>query len=102
MNSDRAKGAIDEAAGVVKRKAGELTGNTRLQVEGVVQQVKGELETAWGKAKDAVDAANQEAAVDHEPRTHLEPDSPAPKNSFNKKVQTQSCRLCGRKHPAPR
>lgn len=74
MNSDRVKGALDEAVGGVKRKAGKLTGDTRLQVEGMVQQVKGELENAWGKAKDAVDAANDEAAVQHQPRTHVEPD----------------------------
>jgi len=80
MNKDRVKGTLDEAVGGVKRKAGELTGDTRLQVEGRVQQVKGELENAWGKAKDAVHAANEEAAVQHEPRTHLEPDCCAPEN----------------------
>lgn len=74
MNKDRLNGTLDEAVGGAKRKAGELSGDTRLQVEGMVQQVKGELENAWGKAKDAVNAANEEAAVHHEPRTHLEPD----------------------------
>jgi len=37
-----------------KDRAGGLTGNTKLQVEGVVQQAKGKLETAWGKTKDGV------------------------------------------------
>ncbi|MGD0546251.1 MAG: CsbD family protein [Terracidiphilus sp.] len=54
MNRDRVKGMIDEVAGCAKRKAGELTDNTRLQVEGAAQQVKGKAEGAWGKAKDAV------------------------------------------------
>ena len=34
MNKDQVKGIIDEVAGSAKRKAGELTGNTQLQVEG--------------------------------------------------------------------
>jgi uncharacterized protein YjbJ (UPF0337 family) len=58
MNKHRMKGTIDEAVGSAKRKAGKLTGNTRLQVEGVVQQVKGTAENAWGKAKDAAHESN--------------------------------------------
>jgi uncharacterized protein YjbJ (UPF0337 family) len=54
MNRDRVKGMVDEVAGSAKRRAGGLTGNTNLQVEGMVQQVKGKVENAWGKAKDAV------------------------------------------------
>ena len=54
MNRDRVKGMIDEVAGSAKRKAGGLTGNTHLQVEGIVQQAKGKVENAWGHAKDAV------------------------------------------------
>jgi uncharacterized protein YjbJ (UPF0337 family) len=58
MNKHRVKGTIDEAVGSAKLKAGKLTGNTRLQVEGAVQQVKGTVENAWGKAKDAARQAN--------------------------------------------
>jgi uncharacterized protein YjbJ (UPF0337 family) len=47
------KGTIDEVMGTAKRKAGELTDNTRLQVEGMAQQVKGKAEGAWGMAKEA-------------------------------------------------
>lgn len=56
MNTDRGKGTIDEFVGSAKRKAGELTGNTSLQVEGAVQQVKGKLENALGKVEDALEA----------------------------------------------
>jgi hypothetical protein len=49
-----------------------MTGNSRLQVEGMVQQVKGQVENAWGKAKDAVREANEEAAVEHETRIEVE------------------------------
>jgi uncharacterized protein YjbJ (UPF0337 family) len=53
MNRDRVKGTIDEVAGSAKRKAGALIGNTKLEVEGSVQQAKGKVENAWGKTKDA-------------------------------------------------
>ena len=72
MNQDTVKGTIDEFAGSARRKAGELTGDTSLQVKGIVQQVHGKLENAWGKAKDAVQAANEEAAVKHESRVEVE------------------------------
>jgi len=62
MNKDRAKGTIDEMVGSAKQRAGGITGNTRLRVEGAVQQVKGKLETAWGKTKDAVHDAKAAAA----------------------------------------
>ena len=38
----------------------------------MVQQVKGKVELAWGKAKDAVDDANQEAAIKHKTRIEVE------------------------------
>jgi len=71
MNKDRIKGAIDEAAGSAKREAGEWAGDGELQIEGMVQQVKGKLENAWGKAKDVVDEANHEAEVKHESRIEV-------------------------------
>jgi uncharacterized protein YjbJ (UPF0337 family) len=54
MNKDRVKGMIDEVAGCAKRKVGDLTDNPKLQIEGMVQQAKGKVENAWGKAKDTV------------------------------------------------
>ena len=67
MDSDRVKGNLDELVGIAKQKTGELTGNTKLQIEGVAQQVKGKLENAWGQTKDAVREANDETAEQHEP-----------------------------------
>ena len=43
VNEDRVKGIIDEVAGIAKRKAGELTDNPKLQVEGMAQQAKGKV-----------------------------------------------------------
>jgi uncharacterized protein YjbJ (UPF0337 family) len=66
MNKDQAKGTLDEMVGAAKQKAGKLTGNTELRVEGAVQQVKGKLETAWGKTKEAVHDATKVTADQHD------------------------------------
>jgi uncharacterized protein YjbJ (UPF0337 family) len=58
MDKDRVKGTIDDAAGRVKRQVGEWTGDTRTQVEGAAQQVKGKAEKAWGHIKDSARDAN--------------------------------------------
>jgi uncharacterized protein YjbJ (UPF0337 family) len=54
MDKDRIKGKVDDVAGRVKRQVGEWTGDTETQAEGAAQQVKGKVENAWGKTKDAV------------------------------------------------
>jgi uncharacterized protein YjbJ (UPF0337 family) len=72
MDKDRVKGTIDEVVGSAKKKAGEWTGDTQLEVEGIAQQVKGKLENTWGKVKDAVHEANAESGVQHD--THVRVD----------------------------
>lgn len=72
MNKDRAKGTIDEVLGSAKRKAGKLTGDTQLEIQGMAQEVKGRVENAWGKAKDVVQEANEEATVQDELRMRVE------------------------------
>lgn len=54
MDSDRIKGKADDMAGRVKRQVGEWTGDKETEAEGAAQQVKGKVENAWGKTKDAV------------------------------------------------
>jgi uncharacterized protein YjbJ (UPF0337 family) len=61
MDKNRVKGKLDDAAGRVKRQVGEWTGDSELQAEGTTQQVKGKVENAWGKAKDAVRDLGDEA-----------------------------------------
>ena len=61
MKGDRVKGTIDEVVGSTKRKMGEWTGNSPLQVKGIAQQVKGKLEIALGKTKDAIHEAGPNA-----------------------------------------
>jgi uncharacterized protein YjbJ (UPF0337 family) len=54
MNKEQVKGTIDDVAGRAKRQVGEWTGDTKAQMEGLGQQVKGKAEKAMGTAKDAV------------------------------------------------
>ena len=68
MDSNRVKGSVDELVGVAKKKTGDLTGSTKLQIEGTAQQVKGKLENALGKATDAVRDAKEKAAASSKAR----------------------------------
>lgn len=53
MNKDRVEGKIEDIKGRVKRQVGEWVGDDKAQSEGAAQQVKGKIQNAWGKAKDA-------------------------------------------------
>jgi uncharacterized protein YjbJ (UPF0337 family) len=54
MDSDRIKGAADQAKGVVKDAAGKVIGDAKLQAEGKADKAKGKIESAIGGAKDRV------------------------------------------------
>lgn len=66
MDKDRVKGAMDDAAGRVKRQVGEWTGDKESQVEGATQQVKGKAEKAWGNVKDAARNAGNRSEHDRD------------------------------------
>ncbi len=66
MDKDRVKGKADEVAGRAKRQVGEWTGDKESQVKGGAQEVKGKVENAWGKTKDAVRDATEDANHPHE------------------------------------
>jgi uncharacterized protein YjbJ (UPF0337 family) len=53
MDKDRVEGKIEDVKGRVKRQVGEWTGDEQTQAEGAAEQVKGKIQNAWGKAKDA-------------------------------------------------
>ena len=53
VDKDRVEGTGDQVKGSVKKGAGEVTGNERLESEGSSQKSKGKLEEDWGKTKDA-------------------------------------------------
>ena len=61
--TDKITGIANKAVGNIKQGVGKVVGNERLQAEGAVQEVKGEAQTAVGKAKEAVkDSANKTAS----------------------------------------
>ena len=67
INKDEVKGKFEQAKGTVKDKAGELTGNERLEAEGEAEHAEGEVQESWGKVKrnvsnvveDVADAINE-------------------------------------------
>jgi uncharacterized protein YjbJ (UPF0337 family) len=72
MNKDTLKGTIDEAAGRAKRQVGEWTGDTKTQVDGAAQQIKGEVEKVVGSVKDAAKdvSKDENRERDNEEREH--------------------------------
>ncbi|MDR3776424.1 MAG: CsbD family protein [Terracidiphilus sp.] len=84
MNKDRMKGTVDEVVGSAKRKAGELTGNTKLQVEGMAQQVRGKIENAWGETRDGVRDVIESTEVHADAHVKLDVKKPTPANECNR------------------
>jgi uncharacterized protein YjbJ (UPF0337 family) len=70
MNQQRVNGAIDEVVGSAKRHIGNLTGDTRTQVEGAAQQIKGKVETTVGKLTDATRNARNDSQASREANRH--------------------------------
>lgn len=54
MDDNRIKGTATNIGGKVKDAVGGLTGDTKTQAEGKMDQVSGQLQDAYGSAKDAV------------------------------------------------
>ena len=54
MDEDRIKGAATNIGGKVKDAVGDLTGDTKTQAEGKMDQATGQLQNTVGSAKDAV------------------------------------------------
>jgi uncharacterized protein YjbJ (UPF0337 family) len=72
MDKDRVVGTINDVVGGAKRKVGNLTGDTRTEVEGAVQQVKGKVQNTWGKVKDAARDAQDSIKASHQANPNLE------------------------------
>jgi uncharacterized protein YjbJ (UPF0337 family) len=61
---DKIAGMANEAAGNIKQGVGKVVGSEKLQVEGKLQEIKGESQRAVGAAKDAIkDGATKAAAA---------------------------------------
>jgi uncharacterized protein YjbJ (UPF0337 family) len=52
--TDKVKGAANETMGKVKQGVGAAVGSDKLRAEGAVQEAKGDMQQAAGKAKEAV------------------------------------------------
>ena len=62
VNKDEVKGKWEQAKGTVKDKAGELTGNERLEAEGEAQNASGKVQEGWGSVKRNVSNAVEDVA----------------------------------------
>ncbi len=56
-NKDEVEGKWEQVKGWAKDKAGEVTGNERLQAEGEAQNAAGDAQETWGKFKSGVGEA---------------------------------------------
>jgi uncharacterized protein YjbJ (UPF0337 family) len=54
MDKDRVKGTAKQLEGSAKEALGKQSGDTSLAVEGKIEQAKGAVQKAFGKAKDAL------------------------------------------------
>lgn len=54
MDEDRIKGSAGDIGGKVKDAAGGLLGDNKMQAEGKADQVSGQLQNAYGSAKDTL------------------------------------------------
>ena len=54
MDKDRVKGSATNMTGKAKEAAGKTTGDSKLQGEGKIDQVKGKVQNAEGSVKDTL------------------------------------------------
>jgi uncharacterized protein YjbJ (UPF0337 family) len=54
MDKDRIKGAVRQAKGTLKKTAGKLTGDAKLEAEGRAVNVAAKVQSAFGGLKDAL------------------------------------------------
>ena len=59
-NQERAKGKLQEFGGTLKEKAGELTGNERMEAEGHADQVEGQGRQEFAKGVGQAKGAGEE------------------------------------------
>ena len=64
MTDQRIEGAANSVAGSVKEGFGKLTGDSKLQVEGKLQDVKGKALDAYGRVIDGLDGLADKAPAD--------------------------------------
>jgi uncharacterized protein YjbJ (UPF0337 family) len=60
MDQNRVEGAARTVAGKVEGVVGDITGDTKTQVEGLADRVTGKAQRAYGDAKDKAQAATRD------------------------------------------
>jgi uncharacterized protein YjbJ (UPF0337 family) len=64
MDREHVKGAADKAKGAIEDAAGKLTGDKKLLAEGKLDKAKGAAHSATGDVKDAIRKASIEREDD--------------------------------------
>ena len=64
MTDQRIEGAANGVSGKLKNGIGNLTGDTKLQVEGKFEEVKGKALDAYGRAIDKLETLSERAPAD--------------------------------------
>ncbi len=59
MNKQTVEGATQKGVGSIKEAAGKVTGNEKLQAEGVADKVAGGAKETLGKAKETIHNATK-------------------------------------------
>ena len=59
MNKQTIEGAAQKGVGSIKEAAGKITGNEKLQAEGVADKVAGGAKETLGKAKETIHNATK-------------------------------------------
>ncbi|MDP3512903.1 MAG: CsbD family protein [Sulfuritalea sp.] len=57
MNKDQTKGRVEEVKGKVKEIAGKLSGDKKLEDEGKLQNLKGQVQAGFGDLKEDIKKA---------------------------------------------
>jgi len=66
MNKDQIKGKAKVMAGNVEEQAGYWTDDKKVEAKGIVLQVEGKTQKAWGDMKDALDKASERITAQKE------------------------------------
>ena len=59
MKKEHVEGGINQVAGKVQEKAGDVTGSDKQKLKGLKNQVKGTVQKGVGDVKEAFDDANK-------------------------------------------
>jgi len=53
MDKDRIEGAAKQVKGTIKEAIGKVTGDTKIEAEGMAEKAAGKVQSSVGNAKDA-------------------------------------------------